>query len=320
LQYLYRQKIFNATLGGGYYRLNQGFKSGSFSLRERTKHGNGYVYSRIQFPSVSWTSVSWTLGLSGDVFDGDAFTKKMHRVNPKFGVLWNIFGDTLFRAAWFRTFKRSSFFNQTLEPTQVAGFNQLFDDFTGTRSERWGVGLDHRFSRDVSGGVEISQRKLTIPVAGPGNIEENWRESLYRAYLQVTPHPRWAVEIEYSREKFKNLEPFGPLNTDTQIIPFGVSYFSPSGFLAKLRASYLKQKVALDTGSDSDHATFLDLSLGYRLPKRLGTLEVQFLNILDQNYRYEGLQDRRSQQRTGLPSSLPFPPDFTVFVRFNLSF
>jgi hypothetical protein len=157
-------------------------------------------------------------------------------------------------------------------------------------------------------------------VAGPENIEDRWKESLYRAYLQLTPHPRWAVEIEYSREKFNNFASFGPLDTDTQIIPFNVSYFSPSGFFAKLRASYLKQKVKLDTGSDSDRGTFLDMSLGYRLPRRLGILEVQLQNLLDQNYRYEGLQSRRPQERTGLPSSLPFPPDFTVLFRFSLAF
>ena len=315
-QYLFREGIFNAILGGGYYRLHRAAETAGLVTRRSTEHSNAYLYIRNQFPS----SVNWTLGLGGDIFDSESFAKKRTPVNPKVGMLWNIFGETVFRAAWFRAFKRSALFNQTLEPTQVAGFNQLFDDFTGTRSERWGVGMDHRFSSVFTGGIEISERHLTIPVAGTVNIEDRWHESLYRAYLQMTPHPRWAVEIEYSREKFDNSESAGPLDTDTQTIPFSVSYFSPSGFFAKLRASYLKQKVALDTGSDSDSATFLDLNLGYRLPRRLGILEVQFQNMLNQHYRYEGLQSRRPRERTGLPSSLPYPPDFTVLVRFNLSF
>ena len=207
-------------------------------------------------------------------------------------MLWNISGTTVFRAAWFSTVKRSALFNQTLEPTQVAGFNQLFDDPTRAKSERWGVGIDHRFSPVFTGGVEISQRNIRFPVTGPGNINQHWEESLYRAYLQMTPHPRWAVEVEYSRENFNNFKSFGPFDTDTQNIPFSVSYFDPSGFFAKLRASHLNQKVGLDTGSDNDSATFLDLSLGYRLPRRLGILEVQLQNMLDQNYRYQGLQNR----------------------------
>jgi hypothetical protein len=311
MQYLFREETFNAILGGGFYRLNQTFETDNSRIREKTEHANAYIYARQQFPS----SVTWTLGLSGDIFDSDPFTKKRTPVNPKVGMLWNFVGESVFRAAWFRAFKRSTLFNQTIEPTQVAGFNQFFDDFTETKSERWGVGIDHRFSSFLTGGVEVSQRHLKVPP-----VEDRWKESLYRAYLQLTPHSRWAVEIEYSREKFDNSESAGPLDTDTQTIPFSVSYFSPSGFFAKLRASYLKQKVALDSGSDSDSATFLDLNLGYRLPRRLGILEVQFQNMLNQNYRYEGLHGRKPRERTGLPSPLPFPPGFGVSVRFNLSF
>jgi hypothetical protein len=139
--------------------------------------------------------------------------------------------------------------------------------------------------------------------------------------LQLTPHPRWALEIAYSREKFDNLESVGgPFDTQTQTIPFSVAYFDPSGFFAKLRASYFYQKVRLDTGSDSDSTTFLDLNLGFRLPRRLGILELGLQNMLNQSYRYEGLHGRRPIERAGLPSSLPFPPDLTVFFRVNLAF
>jgi hypothetical protein len=319
-QYRYREGVFNAILGGGYYTVDEDIKDAeSPTFRQKTKHGNGYLYARHQFPS----SATWTLGLSGDVYDSrdnEGFRNSKIRLNPKVGVLWNIAGDTLFRAAWFRTFKRSFLFNQTLEPTQVAGFNQLFDDLRQTKAERWGIGIDHRFNTLLTGGLEISERKLSIFRAGPPNLEHDWKESLYRTYLQFTPHPRWAVELQYSRENFKNFDSVLPRDTQTQIIPFSIAYFSPSGFFAKLRASYLKQKVELNTKPDSDRAMFLDINLGYRLPRRLGILEVQLQNILNQDYRYEGLQNRKSPERTGLPSSLPFPPDFTSLFRFSLAF
>jgi hypothetical protein len=314
-QYLFREESFNAIVGGGYYKVNQHFETEGSRLTEKTSHGITYLYARTQFPS----SVTWTLGLGGDFFDSDGLTRKISQINPKFGIMWNITAKTVFRAAWIRTFKRSALFNQTLEPTQVAGFNQLFDDPTGTKSERWGVGIDHRFSSVISGGIEVSQRKLTVAVEGPGSIEEHWKEALYRGYLQITPHPRWAVQIEYLREKFNNFESFGPRDTDTQTVPFSVSYFSPSGFFAKLRASYLKQNVGVDSGSGSDSATFLDLGLGYRLPSRLGILELQLQNMLNQHYRYEGLQNRSPPERTGVPSFLPFPPSFTALFRFSLA-
>lgn len=323
MQFLFRENQFNAIFGTGYYRLHQTTKTDIFRTKEKTKHFNAYLYTRTRFPSSeTWTigqtqfpsSLTWTIGLNGDIFDTDAFIKSRNRVNPKFGVLWNIFKETVVRAAWFRAFKRSALFSQTLEPTQVAGFNQFFDDFKGTISHRWGIGLDHRFARFLTGGVEFARRYLEVP---PG---DHWIESTHRAYLQITPHRSWAIEVEYAREKFANFEPFGPLDTDTQTIPFTMSYFDPSGFYAKFRTTYLRQKVITDSSSEADHAGFVDLVLGYRLPKRTGIFEIQLQNLADQKYRYEGLHSRRSPERTGLPSPLPNPQGFAVAVRLNLAF
>lgn len=266
--------------------------------------------------------MSWTLGVSVDAFEREAVPvdpeevptiETIHATNPKFGVLWTITPDTVFRAAIFKTFKRSLLANQTLEPTQVAGFNQFFDDPDRTESVRWGAGLDHRFSFALTGGAEVSKRDLDRPT-------DDWKESLYRVYLHWTPHPYWAATIEYFKEDFDNLEPSRPFDTETQVIPISVSYFNPSGLFAKLRASYLDQEVALATGPDSDGATFLDLGLGYRLPKRWGIFEIQFLNLLDQDYRYQGQGLRRAPPQTGVPPFLPFPPELTVFARMTLAF
>jgi tetratricopeptide (TPR) repeat protein len=312
-QYLYRHAVFAAVLGGGYYRVDLEFGSGDST----TEHGNVYLYSHLRYPAP----VSWTLGVSVDTFDedrSDGFGKTLHATNPKFGVLWNITPDTVFRAAVFKTLKRSLLANQTLEPVQVAGFNQFFDDFNGTESVRWGAGLDHRFSPKFTGGVEVSKRDLDVPIAVTRT--DDWEESLYRAYLHWAPHPRWVTTIEYFKEDFDNLAPSGPLDTETQVIPISTAYFNPSGLFAKLRASYLDQEVALDTGPDRDGTTFLDVGLGYRLPQRHGIFEVLFQNMLDQGYRYEGLQNRRPPQRAGVPSFLPFPSELTIFARMTLAF
>ena len=65
---------------------------------------------------------------SGDFFNGDSDAEDdTDQFNPKFGVTWNPFTNTTLRAAAFRTLKRTLITDQTLEPTQVAGFNQFFD-------------------------------------------------------------------------------------------------------------------------------------------------------------------------------------------------
>ena len=48
--------------------------------------------------------------------------------NPKFGVIWNPVPNTTLRGAIFRTLTRTLVEAQTVEPTQVAGFNQFFDE------------------------------------------------------------------------------------------------------------------------------------------------------------------------------------------------
>lgn len=311
VQYIHRHEIVKTVLGGGHYRLGDEVGSDHF----RTEHSNGYAYSYVRFPA----SVNWTLGISLDVLDDSLFVDILRRVNPKFGVLWNVTADTVIRGAVFKTLRRSLLANQTLEPTQIAGFNQFFDDFNGTESSRWGIGVDHRFTRSFSAGFEFSKRDLDIPSVG--FPPEEWEETAYRAYLLWAPHPRWTGTVEYLREDFENRTGFGaPLDTETQVLPVTLSYFDPSGFFAKLRTSYFDQAVSLASGPDSDDAVFLDLNLGYRLPKRWGIVEVQLQNLLDQNYRFEGYQDRRPPQIGGVPSFLPFPPEFTVFARMTLAF
>jgi hypothetical protein len=139
-------------------------------------------------------------------------------------------------------------------------------------------------------------------------------------YLTWAPHPRWAATLDYVKEDFDNREQAGPRDTKTQLIPLSVSYFDPSGFFGKLSASFLHQDVALGVDSDGNGATFLDLGFGYRLPKRWGIFEVQVQNVLDQHYRFEGLQSRQPRPEVGVPSFLPFPPETTVLGRITLAF
>ena len=48
---------------------------------------------------------------------------------------------------------------QTIEPTQVAGFNQFFDGITGTVSKNYGVGLDRSVHRTTAGRVDRYQTR-----------------------------------------------------------------------------------------------------------------------------------------------------------------
>ena len=82
---------------------------------------------------------------------------------------------TTVRAAAFRVLKRTLVTDQTLEPTQVAGFNQFYDDVNGATSWRYGLGLDQKFGRDVFAGAEISKRGLSrLRSSIPDDPENLW--------------------------------------------------------------------------------------------------------------------------------------------------
>ncbi|NOT84823.1 MAG: tetratricopeptide repeat protein, partial [Methylococcaceae bacterium] len=97
------------------------------------------LYSYLKFNSLE--KIETTFGVSYDELEIIKLLKR-HPVNPKFGIVWNPSLSTTFRAAVFRSMNITRTSNQTIEPTQVAGFNQLYDDFNGTIAWKYGVAAD----------------------------------------------------------------------------------------------------------------------------------------------------------------------------------
>ena len=134
--------------------------------------------------------------------------------DPKLGASWDILPNTTVRGAWFATLKRpligdlSFQSGQTIEPTQIAGFNQFYDDFTGTKARRWGVGVDQKVANPLFTadtlllGAEWSQRQLTVPVTInvltpglPAIVESGSKERYGRGYLRNLYKSHWPVIV-----------------------------------------------------------------------------------------------------------------------------
>ena len=146
---------------------------------------------------------TWTLGLT------IRSTKKSYdlsEVNPQIGVVWNVRDDLRLRGAYFQVMKPVLTSNRTLEPTQIAGFNQYFDDLDATRSTRYGIGADWQPNSVVSLGGELTRRKLKNAAFDfMGNVTfEDRDEWTNRAYAYWTPSPRWALSLEGVYDKFSN--------------------------------------------------------------------------------------------------------------------
>jgi tetratricopeptide (TPR) repeat protein/opacity protein-like surface antigen len=298
VQHLFRSSWVNLTTGVGHFNIH-GFLSRDiglgplplFIIHERQsldlKHTNVYAYSYMN-PIKNLTV---TLGVSGDFTRGESpDTKSISQANPKFGITWNPVPDTTLRAAAFRVLKRTLITDATLEPTQVAGFNQFYDDFNGTKAWRYGAGVDQKFTKGLFGGLEFSKRDLETRSIGLENavVKEDVDEYLSRIYLFWAPHPWLALRTEYMFEQFRSEGLAGePKKLNTHGVPLGLNFFHPSGVSAFLTGTFYNQDIKLaDARNGRDDFWLVDLGINYRLPKRYGFITVGATNLFDKKFKF----------------------------------
>jgi tetratricopeptide (TPR) repeat protein len=283
-----------------------------------------YNYSHVQLTNQLKT----TLGLSYDTyhFASDVSARRglnKNPLSPKLGLIWNPAQRTTLRAALFRTLNVTRTANQTIEPTQVAGFNQFFDDVNGTIAWRYGGAIDQVFSNDFAAGVEYSERKLDVPSSGR---IFNWSEQLARAYLYATPAAPLSLSLEYFYERFdKDVSPFsganpsqGVLDVTTHWLPLTINYFHPSGLSLMVKSTYVNQsglfeKNGMPFRGHSDFFLF-DINLNYRLPARYGMLSFGIKNLFNNRFDYQ------STSQTSDSNEILFAPEMTLFTRLKLAF
>jgi len=312
-QYLFRGSFFNIVTGGGYYDADN--KSNIPELERDISQSNSYLYLYTRYPA----QFVWTFGISVDALD-DKTLGNINQVNPKLGFLFNLTPDTILRFATFRMLKRPLLTDQTIEPTQVAGFNQLFDDFSATDSWRRGIALDHRFSSDFYAGLEVSKRKISVPIVGITQPND-WQEKLILAYLTWKPYPELVASIGYEFEHFENINSTSPPDTRTNHAVLSLRYFNPSGFFSYFGASYVKQSVTINDNKPTedkldDNFVLFDVAGGYRLPNRNGIVQVGIKNIFDQDFQYQDLGGRGEHQEV----QQPFSPERAFYAQINLIF
>ncbi len=347
LQHLYRSPRFNTISGVGSYTLDRkqlsnvevpGLFTQADDIDASVKHTNVYLYTYLNV----LRNLTLTLGASGDFFKSDGNTtttftdqtggflggdsvtttpasQSKDQFNPKLGVTWNPVADTTLRAAWFRVLKRALIANQTLEPTQVAGFNQFYDDIEATDATIYGVAADQKFSRTLFGGLSGTRRKLEVPIPNTSTgtfqiVEKDWSEHLARAYLFWTPHRTVALSAEYQYERFERTDDdlnFGVQEATTQKVPLGLRFFHPSGFTFGVKATHVSQEGLFQPKGGNcspcqagDSSFWLtDVVLSYRFPKRYGFFSVGATNLSDRSFQY---QETDFNNPTILPRKMAF--------------
>jgi hypothetical protein len=301
-----------------------------------TSHLNAYIYLPFKLTS----SMQAIVGLSYDDIEEVGINRS--QINPKFGFIWNPTTSTTLRASAFRVMKRSFASNQTIEPTQIAGFNQFFDDTDGTDSTRYGVGIDQRLTDELFAGLELTWRKVDfVRLLEPDlrmfrrlsefdATDHRQDETFHRAYIYWRPFKNFALGAEYQYENFDREEIFDrqgnridlndPDELRTHYVPLTISYFHPSGFFARFGATYVDQDLEFESENnvgkrlEGDNFWVVDTTIGFRLPKRYGLLTLESRNLTDEEFRYQSFFNPEEQR---IPR---FQPDRAVFATLNLWF
>jgi tetratricopeptide (TPR) repeat protein len=277
-------------------------------LDSKVEHTNGYMYVHIRYPE----SATWTVGGSVDFFRDSADVsdiKDRNQFNPKFGVAWIPRQGTTVRAAAFRVLRRTlPFTSQTIEPTQVAGFNQFFDDFEGTDAWTYGAAADQKITDSLFGGLSYSRRDLDVPflitgLPAPFTYRRfDWKERQGRGYVYWAPDPRLALSADYMYER-QDREAHPVKEVTTHRVPLSARFFHPSGVFATATGSYFDQSgqffrngqapTTSTPESGSDRFWIFDASAGYRLPARWGIVSVEGKNLFDRSFQYQDTDPNR---------------------------
>jgi hypothetical protein len=233
VQHVLRYQNFNFVTGAGYAQQN-GHPPLRLDLNLSSLFGPGFEYFNVvnqaiplllqrynaygysyfkpipNLTLIAGGSQDYVVG-SPALVQGQNSANSISSFNPKFGLLYEPTPDTTIRLAAFKAVKGPTLNEQTIEPTQVAGFNQFYDDAAMTQGWRYGVAVNQKFSKTFFGGVEGSYRKVDIPILSVldptlqlTNTNE-WYQAL--SYLNYAPHP-WAVlRASYQYDQTSNSDP-----------------------------------------------------------------------------------------------------------------
>lgn len=334
LQYSQRQAHGSLTLGGGSYREHAQQLSrftvdfGPFNLLDlntndepKLRHNNAYLYARHALTS----EVNAIGGLSLDEYDAQDRLQR-HAVNPKLGLVWQIDAQTRLRLAAFRVLKRSLVGDQTLEPTEVAGFTQLFDDPNGTTSRRIGLGIDRSFGAAWHAGAEVSARRLSVPflMCETGGVcLYDWREKRHRAYVYWQADSRWSLGADYlfetlDKRTYPGTASNSPVAVDTRELPLSLTYHSPAGWFVRPVLRAVSQRVVSPSpgGLSYGHEHFwvADAIVGLRRAQGRLQWSLEARNLFNQGFRF---QDTNLNDEPRAPR---FQPDRAVLLRVTATF
>ena len=303
----FRSNVSNGywLLGIGSYRQNEKFPIEA--KRVSSASSNAYVERHFGLRNES---AEILVGASWEKIDIDNtnYSGRLHRtqLTPRLGFIWSVAPQISLRAGYGSTIKRPLVGGQTLQPTQIVGFNQffsgydnLFGELDGSYSNRLAFAIDGQTAAETFWGIEVAQRKLNHPIYGASTTYFQWKERGTQGYFYHVVSsdrarkllPGWqiaaGIEYEYERLDRPAEQPGaeGIINVTTQRIPIGLKFFMHNRWVVKLAETYVDQRGQFTAGGDAidkvDNGWITDLAIEYRFARGSGSASIGCSNLLD---------------------------------------
>jgi Tfp pilus assembly protein PilF len=238
-------------------------------------------------------------------------TVNRSKFSPKVGLTLYPTETTTIRAAYFETLRKSSLEDTgSLEPTLVGGINQRFTDLPGADSRNIGVGIDQKITNSSYFGVEglrrhkddhfnLDNTEITIDYTAltintdysTVPYEDHSDENIAKAYFYQVLCKESVATLDYQWTGF-NRDQDGSEDLDTQVhkIATGLRYFNKQGWFAFTNGTWREQNrqgYFPDEANGNNNFWIVDAGVGYRIPKRHGSIILQVNNIFDQDFNYD---------------------------------
>jgi Tfp pilus assembly protein PilF len=256
----------------------------------------------VLFAHTQWSfgrQLALHAGLSHDAFVSPAVS--LHKTHPKLGLHWQPSSNLGVRVAAFSTTATSPMKEQTIAPTQFAGFNQIFDDLQGTTSKQLAAALDHRLSHTTRWGWETVARKMQIyaqPLNETQGCEAVCRyaasEYKHQLYLNHRISSRWAMSSALGVERHHISTPGATLSVPailtTSQLSARANYFHPQGWSTYAQVRGVRQRADYqDPEAPNGQARFalLDIGWRYQTPRQHVALLVDVLNVSDRKFNFQ---------------------------------
>ena len=258
------------------------------------EHNNAWAY--LDLRPAPWATVH--LGVSHNTLGSDG-GPEVDRGVWKSGLSLRPWMGSTLRLGVFQGVKGPKYQDQTLEPTQFAGFTQVFDDLDGTRWQRQAVGLDQQFAGGATAGVEWSRRRLDVPGLGcfGDDCLARWEERLHRAYAALPIGDLVALSAAWQFERLRlNGDPAAlpslPTLTRTELLPLHLWVRLSHRASARLEALRVRQDAAISDGfggtaEASPHVWLGNVRWAWQAPAKGFGVSVGLHNVFDRRFAFQ---------------------------------